>query len=347
MVFDAITDVPGVKVGHAEDFDAMTGVTVIMTESGAVGGIDIRGTAAGTRQVDSLSPLHVAGIIHAVTLSGGSAFGLAASGGVMKYLEEKDVGIDVFYVKVPIVPSVIIFDLGIGDPMIRPDEAMGYRAAARAKGASDVSDGSGTADGYIVGQGSVGVGTGATVGKLNGTAFAMKGGVGTASESFKPKNPTGDEVEIVVGVLVVVNAFGDVIDPKTGKIMAGARDPEYPDRLINTSKRIREGEDRSMPSGQNTTLAVIATNAVLNKQSATKLAQLAQTSLGRVISPFHSTFDGDVVIALSLGDGRQEVGINTLGMLSEIALFRAVEKAIVSADGRGIIPSYSDLNGKK
>ncbi len=336
MVLDAITDVPGVKVGHAEDFDAMTGVTVITTESGAVGGIDIRGTAAGTRQVDSLSPLHVAGVVHAVTLSGGSAFGLAASGGVMKYLEEKDVGIDVFYVKVPIVPSAIIFDLGIGDPMIRPDEAMGYRAAARAKGALNSIE-----------QGSVGVGAGATVGKLNGTAFAMKGGVGTASESFKPKNSTGDGDEIVVGVLVVVNAFGDIIDPKSGKILAGARDPENPDCLINTSKRIREGEDRSMPSGQNTTLAVIATNAVLNKQGATKLAQLAQTSLGRVISPFHSTFDGDVVIALSLGGGRQEVGINTLGMLSEVALFRAVEKAIILADGRGIIPSYSDLNGKK
>jgi len=248
------------------------------------------------------------------------------------------------------VPSAIIFDLGIGDPMIRPDETMGYRAAARAKGAPDGSDGSDGSDitnGYTIRQGSVGVGAGATIGKLNGTAFAMKGGVGTASESFKLKDPTGDEVEIVVGVLVVVNAFGDVIDPKTGMIMAGARDPEYPDRLINTSKKVREGEDRSMPSGQNTTLAVIATNGVLNKQGATKLAQLAQTSLGRVISPFHSTFDGDVVIALSLGGGKQEVGINTLGMLSEIALFRAVEKAIVSADGRGIIPSYSDLNGKK
>ncbi len=340
MVLDAITDVPGVKVGHAEDFDAMTGVTVITTESGAVGGIDIRGTAAGTRQVDSLSTLHVASAVHAVTLSGGSAFGLAASGGVMKYLEEKDVGIDVFYVKVPIVPSAIIFDLGIGDPMIRPDEAMGYRAAARAKGASEVPDG-------YIGQGSVGAGAGATVGKLNGTAFAMKGGVGSASESLKPKNPADDGADIVVGVLVVVNAFGDVIDPKSGKILAGARDPENPDCLINSSKKIREGEDRSMPSGQNTTLAVIATNAVLNKQGATKLAQLAQTSLGRVISPFHSTFDGDVVIALSLGGGKQAVGINTLGMLSEIALFRAVEKAIVLADGRGIIPSYSDLNGKK
>jgi len=343
MVLDTITDVPGVKVGHAEDFNAMTGVTVILTESGAVGGIDIRGTAAGTRQVDSLSPLHVAGVVHAVTLSGGSAFGLAASGGVMKYLEEKDIGIDVFYAKVPIVPSAIIFDLGIGDSMIRPDEAMGYRAATSAKGGSDDPDGS---DGYIVGQGSVGVGTGATVGKLNGTAFAMKGGVGTASESFCPKNPTGDGAEIIVGALVVVNAFGDVIDPKSGKIMAGARDPENPDRMLNTSTRIREGEDRSMPSGQNTTLAVLATNAVLNKQGATKLAQMAQTSLGRVISPFHSTFDGDVVIALSLGAG-EKVGINTLGMLGEIALFRAVERAIVSADGRGIIPSYSDLNGKK
>jgi L-aminopeptidase/D-esterase-like protein len=309
----------------------MTGVTAVLTESGAVGGIDIRGTAAGTRQVDSLSPLHVAGVVHAVTFSGGSAFGLSASGGVMKFLEEKGIGIDVFYVKVPIVPSAIIFDLGIGDPMVRPDAEMGYNAAANAK------------DGPVE-QGSVGVGTGASVGKLNGPGFAMKGGVGTASESFTPKN--GGE-EIVVGALVVVNAFGDVLDPKTCEIIAGARDPEDPERFINTSKRLRNGEDRTMPPGQNTTLAVIATNALLEKQGAIKLAQMAQTSLGKAISPFHSTFDGDVTITLSVNNGAGSVGINTLGMLGETALLRAVERAIMNADGRGIIPSYSDLNGKR
>ncbi len=331
MYSDAITDVPGVKVGHAQDFDAMTGVTAVLTESGAVGGIDIRGTAAGTRQVDSLSPLHVAGVVHAVTFSGGSAFGLSASGGVMKYLEEKEIGIDVFYVKVPIVPSAIIFDLGIGNPKVRPDEEMGYRAAVSAKGGP-------------VAQGSVGAGTGASVGKLNTTAFAMKSGVGTASESFRPKGGAG---EVVVGALVVVNAFGDVLDPKTGEIMAGARDPENPDRLINTSKMLREGVDRNMPPGQNTTLAVLATNAAIDKQGAIKMSQMAQTSLGKVISPFHSTFDGDVAITLSVKGGGGSVGVNTLGMLGEIALLKAVERAIITADGRGIIPSYSDLNGEK
>ena len=324
---DGITDVPGILVGHAQDYDAMTGVTVVMTAAGAVGGIDIRGTAAGTRQVDSLSPLHVADTVHAVTLSGGSAFGLSASGGVLRYLEERGVGLDVFYAKVPVVPSAIIFDLGIGDATVRPDEEMGYRAAAGAS--TDERS-----------QGSVGVGCGASVGKLFGTGWAMKGGLGTASESI------GD---VIVGVLVVVNAFGDVLDWETGRLLAGTRDPEHPENLIDTARKIRLGLDRAMPPGQNTTLAVVATNVALTKSGAVKLAQMAQSSLARVISPIHSTFDGDIVFALSVRDpggskgDSVKAGINTLALLGERALFRAVKRAIVHADGRGVVPSYQDM----
>ena len=324
---DGITDVPGVLVGHAQDYDAMTGVTVVMTSAGAVGGIDIRGTAAGTRQVDSLSPLHVADTVHAVTLSGGSAFGLSASGGVLRYLEERGVGLDVFYANVPIVPSAIIFDLGVGDATIRPDEEMGYLAAASAS----VDECS---------QGSVGAGCGASVGKLFGTGWAMKGGIGTASESID---------DVLVGVLVVVNAFGDVLDWETGTILAGTRDPEKPENLIDTAQKIRLGFDRVMPPGQNTTLAVVATNVELSKSGAIKLAQMTQSSLARVISPIHSTFDGDIVFALSvrnpdgLKDNPTRAGINTLALLGERALFRAVKRAIVHADGRGVVPSYQDM----
>lgn len=322
MNYNAITDVPGVKVGHAEDYDAMTGVTVILVESGATGGIDIRGTAAGTRQVDSLSPLHIAGTVHAVTLAGGSAFGLAASGGVMRYLEEKGIGLDVFYARVPIVPSAIIFDLGIGKSAVRPDENMGYAAAGNAKTGP-------------VEEGSVGVGTGATVGKLYGVKYATKGGVGTASESL------GD---VIVGALVVVNAFGDVLDHKNGGIVAGGLDPEGSGRFVNIAKKLKEGVDRSMPAGQNTTLAVIATNAPLDKREAIKIAQMAQASLARVISPIHSTFDGDVVFVLSLCGETKKVGINTLALLGEEALFRSVRNAVTKADGRGFVPSVSDLS---
>jgi L-aminopeptidase/D-esterase-like protein len=322
-MYDAITDVPGVTVGHAQDYDAMTGVTAILTESGAVGGIDVRGTAAGTRQADSLSALHIAGVVHGVTLAGGSAWGLAASGGVMRYLEENGIGLDVFYAKVPIVPAAIIFDLGIGDARVRPDEAMGYAAASAAAGGP-------------VAEGSIGAGTGATVGKLYGVAHAMKGGVGTAAESLG---------EIIVGVLVVVNAFGDVMDAKTCRVIAGARDPEDGRTLVHSAERIRNGQDRFAPSGQNTTLAVLATNALLDKREAIKIAQMIQSSLAKVISPIHSTFDGDVAIVLSVS-GSQRIGMNTLAMMGEGAIIRAVANAVTKADGRTFVPSYSDLHDK-
>jgi L-aminopeptidase/D-esterase-like protein len=297
----------------------MTGVTAILFEGGAVGGIDIRGTAAGTRQVDSLFALHMASEVHAVTLSGGSAFGLSASGGVMRYLEEQGVGLDVFYARIPIVPTAIIFDLGIGNPQVRPTEDMGYEAAR-------------TAAGGPAGEGSVGAGTGATVGKLYGVYSAMKGGVGTASESLD---------DVVVGALAVVNAFGDVIDPDTGEILAGSRDPDDQMKLINTKERLRAGEDRIIPGMQNTTLVVLATNAGMNKREAIKMAQMAQASLSKVISPIHSTFDGDVAFVFSLGKEKKKVGINTLAMLGEGALFRAVKNAVVKADGHGFVPTVS------
>src|SRR3989304_1071865 len=210
----AITDVPGIKVGHASDFNALTGCTVLLCEEGATGGVDIRGTATGTRQIDALNPLHVVDKIHGGPLSGGSSFGLDAAGGVMTFLEEKGKGFDVIKTKVPIVPTAVIFDFGIGDFRVRPDHKMGYQACLNAS--------------KKVGEGSVGAGTGATVGKLFGIERAMKGGVGTSSV----QGPKG----LIVGALVVVNAFGDVLDSVSNRILAGARKSKKSFQLANSSK---------------------------------------------------------------------------------------------------------------
>ena len=210
----SIADVPGIRVGHASDFKALTGCTVILCEEGAVGAVDVRGTASGTRQLDALSPLHLVDRIHAILLSGGSAFGLDAAGGVMAYIEEIGKGFEVANTRVPNVPTAVIFDFGIGDFRVRPEGAMGYQACLNAS--------------RNVEEGSVGVGTGATVGKLFGIERAMKGGVGTSSI----KGPGG----LIVGALVVVNAFGDVIDPDTHEILAGARVAKNSPRLARFGK---------------------------------------------------------------------------------------------------------------
>ncbi len=214
-LFNAITDVPGFCVGHAHDWQAATGCTVILCPPGTLGGVDIRGSAAGTRQIDSLHSFHAVDEVHAVLLAGGSAFGLDASGGVMKYLEERNIGYQTSAGKVPIVPTAIIYDLGLGNGQRRPDKEMAYRACLE------------STSGKVL-EGSVGVGAGASVGKLLGIKMATKGGVGTSSLAL----PDG----VIVGALVVVNAFGDVLDPQSGKILAGARDPENPQLFINSSK---------------------------------------------------------------------------------------------------------------
>jgi L-aminopeptidase/D-esterase-like protein len=321
-MFNAITDIEGVKVGHMANMQAYTGCTVILCEKGAIGGVDIRGTAAGTRQMNALNMLHTVEEVNAILLSGGSAYGLDAAGGVMRYLEELGRGFNVSFTTVPIVPTAIIFDLGFGDYRVRPDKEMGYQACLRAQA------------GYIE-EGSVGAGTGATVGKLFGISRATKGGIGTASvESING---------LRVGALVVVNAFGDVLDKDTGKIIAGTRDSETGTRFINTALQIRRGISRNMFRPENTTLAVVATNAALNKTEAHKVAQMASIGLARTISPVNSTFDGDVVFALSLGDKKAD--INTIGLLGETAVMEAINRAIKLADGFGIIPAYKDLLG--
>jgi L-aminopeptidase/D-esterase-like protein len=323
---NAITDVPGFRVGHAQDLNALTGCTVILCPPATVGGVDIRGSAAGTRQIDSLQPFHFVDEVHAVLLAGGSAFGLDSSGGVMQYLEERSIGYQTSAGRVPIVPTAIIYDLGLGDGKVRPDRKMGYQACENANPGP-------------VAEGSVGAGTGACVGKLYTIRFATKGGVGTAS--------VVSAGGVIVGALVVVNAFGDVVDPAERRILAGARDPEDPRRFADSAARIKAGA--CLPGWnrgvQNTTLGVVATNAKLSKRQAIKVSQMAQSGLVRTISPVHSTVDGDLVFALSAGDKTGDV--NTVGMMAEEALAAAVLRAVRAADGLGLLPAHRDLPPQK
>lgn len=324
---NAITDVPGIKVGHVSDLKALTGCTVILCEEGAVGAVDIRGTAAGTRQLDALSHLHLVDKIQAILLAGGSGFGLDAAGGVMAYLEERGKGFDVVKTKIPIVPTAIIFDFGIGDFRIRPDHKMGYQACLNAS--------------KKVEEGSVGAGTGATVGKLFGIERAMKGGVGTSSI----QGPKG----LMVGALVVVNAFGDVLDPDSKQILAGARKSKKSFQLSDSSKWMKQGVTRKQfgaitppdSTAFNTTLGVIATNAHFTKKELHQVAQIAHLGLAKMISPLHTTFDGDLIFAISYG--KKKADVNTIGLLGEAALIESVKRAVTKAKGFGIIPAYQDI----
>lgn len=323
-MLNAITDVPGIRVGHASDLEAKTGCTVILCEEGAVAGVDVRGTAAGTRQIDSLNPLHLVNEVHAVCLAGGSAFGLDAGGGVVKFLEEQGKGLDILTVRIPIVPTAIIFDIFFGDNKVRPDKEMGYQACLNCSSEK-------------VDEGSVGVGTGATVGKLFTTKQAMKGGVGTASARL----PNG----AVVGALAVVNAFGDVIDGK-GEIIVGARAAEDSGELVNSAERIKDGGvQREFLPGESTTLGVIATNCRLSKEQATKIAQMAQDGIARATDPAHSLFDGDVTFALSLGN--KDADVNTIGRWGAELIAESIQRAVREADGFGIVPAYRDLKKGK
>jgi L-aminopeptidase/D-esterase-like protein len=323
---NAITDVPGFRVGHAQDLNALTGCTVILCPPATVGGVDIRGSAAGTRQIDSLQPFHFVDEVHAVLLAGGSAFGLDSSGGVMQYLEERSIGYQTSAGRVPIVPTAIIYDLGLGDGKVRPDRKMGYQACENANPGP-------------VAEGSVGAGTGASVGKLYTIRFATKGGLGTAS--------VVSAGGVIVGALVVVNAFGDVVDPAERRILAGTRDPEDPRRFADSAARIKAGA--GLPGWnrgvQNRSLGVVATNAMLSKRQAIKVSQMAQSGLVRTISPVHSTVDGDLVFALSAGDKTENV--NTVGMMAEEALAAAVLRAVRAADGLGLLPAFRDLPPQK
>ncbi len=319
-MLNSITDVKGLKVGHASDYTGYTGCTVILCEGGAVCGIDVRGSASGTRQVDALNMNHIVEQVHAILLSGGSSFGLDAAAGVVRYLEERGIGFDVGIARIPIVPTAVIFDLFFGDAKTRPTPEMGYKACVDAK--------------ETVKEGSIGAGTGATVGKLFEVTRGMKGGLGTSGVVL----PDG----LAVGALVVVNAFGDIIDNITGRIIVGVRASEESLEFANTVNCLKKGFVKKQFGLVNTTLGVVATNARFNKKEITKIAQMAQGGLVRTISPVHTTFDGDLVFALSIGE--HEADINRVGVLSEFVIAEAIKRAVKKADGFGILPAFRDIS---
>ena len=319
-----ITCVPGFAVGHASDFKNLTGCSVILCPPGTVGSVDIRGSAAGTRQLDALHGFHIVEEVHGVLLSGGSAFGLDAAGGVMEFLEERGRGFDVTVTRVPIVPTAVIYDLSVGDHRVRPDKAMGYAACQAARP-------------EIQGNGSFGAGTGASVGKLLGIRQATKGGLGSTCL----EGPQG----LLVAALAVVNAFGDVVDPETGEILAGARTAPDSREFANAAALIRQGLVRQTFGEPNTTIGVVVTNARLTREQAQKIAQMGQNGLARTISPVHTLFDGDIVFVLSRPE--VTVDLHTLGLLAQAALETAILNAVRQADGLGVLPSYQDLRRAK
>ncbi len=318
----SLTDVAGLKVGHFTDSRRPTGCTVVLAEAGATCGVDVRGGAPGTRETDLLDPVNLADKVHAVVLSGGSAFGLDTATGVVRVLEERGIGFEVGAVRVPIVPAAILFDLGLGDPKIRPDGAAG-EAAARAASASAVSEGC------------VGAGAGATVGKLFDPARAMKSGLGTASLHL----PNG----LVVAALVAVNAVGDVVDPASGRIVAGARSADGRS-CVSTLQALLDGRVPGQPlERQSTTLGIVATNAALTKAQATKVAQMAHDGLARTIQPVHTPWDGDTVFAMATGAAAQPADVLVVGALAAEVLARAVLRAARTARGLPGLPAAVDL----
>jgi L-aminopeptidase/D-esterase-like protein len=318
----AITDVAGIKVGHFTDSRRPTGCTVILVEESAIAGVDVRGAAPGTRETDLLNPVNTVQAVHAIVLAGGSAFGLDAATGVVRYLEERGIGYNVGVAKVPIVPAAILFDLGVGDAKIRPDAEAGYKACkAASSSAPDV--------------GNVGAGAGATVGKLFGMSRAMKSGIGTSAIKLQSG--------VTVGAIVAVNAVGDVFDPSTGKPIAGARTKDGKS-LVNSVAAILGGEPLPpMLAGTATTIGVVATDAVLTKAQATKIAQMAHDGLARAINPVHTAADGDTIFALATGKSSKAGNVILIGMLAAEAMSRAVVRAVRAAHGIPGFPSSSDI----
>lgn len=324
---NAITDVPGILVGHATDLEALTGCTVILAEGGAVSGVDQRGGAPGTRETDALRPMHLVEKAHAVLLSGGSAFGLDAATGVMRYLEEKGVGFDSGFGRVPIVPAAVLFDLGIGKSNIRPDAEMGYRACQNASKNPPA-------------EGNVGAGTGATVGKITGMQQAMKSGLGTASIDLGGG--------LIVGAIIAVNALGDVVDPENGRILAGARAlsfdkgaaPHFADTLA-TMKSLFGKAALRISSAHNTVIGVVATNAKLNKDETNKVAQMAHNGLARTVRPAHTLFDGDTIFALATG--KKSADVNLIGAYAAECVAAAIVRAVLQASAVGGLPCAADM----
>jgi L-aminopeptidase/D-esterase-like protein len=305
--------------------EALTGCTVILCSKGAVAGVDVRGGAPGTRETDLLDPINMVDQVHAVVLAGGSAFGLDAASGVMRYLEERKIGFNTGVAKIPIVSSAILFDLGVGHAHIRPDPAMGYAAAAAAS--SDAPA-----------EGNVGVGTGASVGKMLGPALSMKAGVGTASMSIGSG--------VVVGALMAVNAWGDVVDPQNGGVIAGLRSGKagplrvgkkdgFAETLAMMNTKVGRGL-LGFASRANTVIGVVATNARLTKPQATKVAQMAQDGIARTIRPAHTMMDGDAIFALSTGTRKADVSL--VGAFAAEVVAQAIVRAVQFAEPAGGLP---------
>jgi L-aminopeptidase/D-esterase-like protein len=321
----AITDVAGIEVGHHTDGRRPTGCTVVLARGGAVGGVDVRGAAPGTCETDLLAPDNAVESVHAIVLSGGSAFGLASVAGVSRWLEERGIGIRVGPATVPIVPAAILFDLWVGDPSIRPDAEAGYRACDAASSGPP-------------GEGSVGAGAGATVGKLWGIGRAMKGGVGTASATVDG---------ITVGALVAVNAIGDVIDPATGRPIAGARSADGRSLIGTTASILRGDLPPPLVPGLATTIGCLATDAVLTKAQCRRLASSGHDGLARSIDPVHTMMDGNAMFALSTGASGRSAHMVVLGALAAAVTAAAVLRAVRAArgiHGAGLpdVPSLSE-----
>jgi L-aminopeptidase/D-esterase-like protein len=318
-----LTAVPGLKVGHHTLSERPTGCTVVLAEAGAVAGVDVRGGAPGTRETDLLDPVNAVQKVQAVVLAGGSAFGLEAATGVVRWLEEKGLGQETRAARVPIVPAAILFDLGVGDPKVRPTADCGFKAAAAAT------------DGPVA-EGNVGAGAGATIGKLAGPGRSMKAGVGSAALVL----PNG----LVVAALVAVNAVGDVVDPASGRVVAGIRTTDG-QALADARRLVRAGSLAPLPvsPAENTTLGIVATNARLTKVQATKVAQMAHDGFARAISPAHMPADGDTIFALATASLAADFDLGAVGALAAEVTADAVVRAARQATGIPGFPAARDL----
>src|ERR1700761_8871181 len=318
----SITYVGNLRVGHFTDSRRPTGCTVVLFDRGAVAGVDGRGSAPGTRETDLLNPINTVQTVNAILLTGGSAYGLDAATGVMQYCEEHRMGFFVGVGVVPIVPAAVLIDLQIGDPKVRPDARAGYAACEAATNSPPA-------------EGNTGAGAGATVGKLFGYKLAMKGGFGTVSIRI---GDTG----VMVGAMVAVNAVGDVIDHKTGKILAGARTDDG-QSFANTMRQIALGNTPATRIGAHTTLGLVATNATLTKAECTKVAQMAHDGFARTINPTHTAYDGDTIFAAATGEMRGEVEGTIIGALAAEVIARAVNHAILTATSIPGYPAHQDM----
>ena len=315
-----ITDVPGITVGHATDAAALTGVTVVLTGGPATCGVELRGGANDVVGLDYLDPRHLVPTVNGVVLGGGSRFGEEAIAGVMRWLEERGVGFAAGSAVVPHVPGAFLFDLTVGDGRVRPTREMGYTAAARATSGP-------------VPEGSVGVGTGASVGKLHGIERAMRGGLGSASARVDG---------VVVGALVAVNAVGDVRDPDSGALVAGTRDAPGGRRLIDTARALMAGGALGrFAAPEHSTIGVVATNARLTRAEAAKVAALGMLGFARALAPPHTAFDGDTLFALSVGDLSADV--TRVGLAAAEAVARAIYRGVRAATSLPHLPAACDL----